>query len=310
MKSQIFKSKNELAFYILMAAFPVAQLVVFYFIVNGNAILLSFREYNSARNGFEWSIAPFAEAVRQFGSKAMLTRVANSLIMYGISLLVILPLSLFFSYYIYRKERFSDFFRTMLFIPSVISPIIMTMLYSYFVDRAWPELIEKMFHIQTTGILSGLDTQFGGVLFYNVLIGFGVQILMYANSMSGINVSITESCKLDGANNFQEFYHIVLPSIWPTLTTFLVVGIAGIFTNQLNLIGFFGTNADVNVQSLGYYLFAQVTVASNAPGGVAEYPLLSALGLLMTLVAVPLTFCVKYILQRFGPSEDERKVRL
>lgn len=304
-KNKIFKSKNDILFYVLMAAFPIAQVILFYFVVNGNSILLAFRNYNGVTNTFSWSYTPMSEAFSLLtNEKAMYRRLVNSLIIYGIGFLIILPLSLFFSLYIYKKKKFSKFFRTMLFLPSVISPIILTILFGYFVDRAAPELMDKIFNAQVTGLLSDLNTQFGTVLFYNILIGFGVQMLMYSNAMSGINYSIVESAMLEGANTIKEFWYITLPSIWPTLVTFIVVGIAGIFTNQMNLIGFFGTDANVNVQTIGYYLFAKVTVATNMPGGIAEYPVLSAIGIYLTIIAVPLTLIIKYLLERFGPSED------
>ena len=102
----------------------------------------------------------------------------------------------------------------------------------------------------------------------------------------------------------QEFWHISLPSIFPTLTTFVVIGVAGLFTNQLNLLGFFNTSANVETQSIGYYLAAEILNASKVQGGVARYPLLSAFGLLSTAIAVPLTFLVKFLMERFGPRTD------
>ena len=178
------------------------------------------------------------------------------------------------------------------------------MLFGYFVDRAIPEIMLKWFGKEVDGLLAGLDTQFSTVIVYNALLGFGVQVLMYANAMSGINDSTIEAARLDGANSMQEFWHISLPSIFPTLTTFVVVGVAGLFTNQLNLLGFFNTSANVETQSIGYYLAAEILNASKVQGGVARYPLLSAFGLLSTAIAVPLTFLVKFLMERFGPRTD------
>lgn len=36
----------------------------------------------------------------------------------------------------------------------------------------------------------------------------------------------------------------------------------------------------------------------------SEYTLLSAMGLLLTVVVVPLTLFVKWALEKFGPKED------
>lgn len=109
---------------------------------------------------------------------------------------------------------------------------------------------------------------------------------------------------MDGASPLQEFFKIVLPMIYPTITVFVTVGIAGIFTNQLGLFSFFGSSADVELYTFGYYLYKNVQGAS-----VASYPYLSALGLLMTLVAAPITLAARCLMERFGPSAETRSKR-
>lgn len=304
-KSRIFKSKWDWIFYIGLLIIPITQVVIFYFVVNINSILLAFKQYDGASGQFMWSIETLKQMFTTLHTdKGMTFRLVNSVIMYGVSMVVVLPLSLLFSFYIYKKKPASKFFRTMLFLPSVVSPIVLSMLFGYFVDRAIPEIMLKWFGKEVDGLLAGLDTQFSTVIVYNALLGFGVQVLMYANAMSGINDSTVEAARLDGANSMQEFWHISLPSIFPTLTTFVVVGVAGLFTNQLNLLGFFNTSANVETQSIGYYLAAEILNASKVQGGVARYPLLSAFGLLSTAIAVPLTFLVKFLMERFGPRTD------
>ena len=304
-KTRIFKSKWDWRFYIGLLIIPLTQVAIFYFAVNINSIFLAFKEYDGASGTFVWSLGAIKELFTALGSdNAMITRFVNSLIMYAVSIVIIVPLSLMFSFYIYKKRPASRFFRTMLFLPSVVSPIVLTMLFGYFVDRAVPEIMMNWFHKEVPGLLSGLETQFSTVIIYNVFLGFGVQILMYANAMSGINDSAVEAARLEGASSMQEFWHISLPSIWSTLVTFVVVGVAGLFTNQLNLIGFFGTSANTESQSIGYWLAAEILKASGTQGGVARYPLLSAMGLLLTVIAVPLTFLVKFLMERFGPRTE------
>jgi len=51
---------------------------------------------------------------------------------------------------------------------------------------------------------------------------------------------------------------------------------------------------------MGYFLFTRV-IGDNS--SVASYPYAAALGLLITVIATPLTFLLKYLLERFGPTE-------
>ena len=123
---------------------------------------------------------------------------------------------------------------------------------------------------------------------------------MYSNGMSGIDPEIVESAHLDGASGLKEFWYITLPLVYPTLSTFLIFGIATIFTNQINLYSMYAGAAPTELQTFGYYLY-KMTVAARSK---AEYPPLAAMGILLTCVAVPTTFLIKWLLEKFGPSVD------
>jgi len=85
--------------------------------------------------------------------------------------------------------------------------------------------------------------------------------------------------------------------IWPTFATFVVVGFAGLFTNQANLYNFYGNNAEYSLYTFGYYLYVAIRTSS-----ISEYPYLSALGLVLTAVALPLTLGLRKAMDRLGPK--------
>ena len=158
----------------------------------------------------------------------------------------------------------------------------------------------SFFHIKIKGLLENPATRFSAIMFYNVFIGFGTSVLMYSNSMSGISEEVIEAAKLDGATGIKKFFYVVFPQVFGTVSTFLIIGVAGIFTNQINLFSFYEASAPDDVRTLGYYLYVRAQLAVNE----AEFPELSALGLLLTAIAVPLTMLVKRLLEKFGYSED------
>ena len=116
--------------------------------------------------------------------------------------------------------------------------------------------------------------------------------------MNNISDSVIEACKLDGANTLQEIWYIVLPLIYPTFVTFIVVGVGGIFTNQMGLFSFFGEGADPDIQTFGYWFFVKTKMA-----GAKDYPELAAVGLLMTAIVAPITLLVKWGLEKLGPKQ-------
>lgn len=309
-KKRVLKERQkDLIFYVIMMAWPVAQFCIFYIGVNFNSFLMAFQRLGMDGSIEGWTFDIMGEALQSLlgldGTTNFTSAAVRSLQAYGVGLFIGTPLGLLFSYYIYKKLPFSGAFRVLLFMPSIISGIVMVAMFKFFVQDAVPVISEEIFGIKMKyGWLSGrspADTKFATIMFFNTWSGFGSGVLMYSNAMSGSSQEVVESAHLDGAVGIQEFIHITIPAIYPTLSTFLVTGVAGIFTNQAGLFSFFGSSADVDIRTYGYELYVRTLKAGN---NVTQYSLLSALGMWMTFVAVPLTFLVKWALEKFGPSED------
>ena len=293
--------KKDLIFYCILSAFPIAQFAIFYVGVNFNSFLLAFKSYDAVTGVMSWvGFDNIVDAFRAMTTQYELTVAAkNSIIAYLCGLLVGVPLALLFSYYIYKKMFLSGFFRVVLFLPSILSAIAMSVMFYYFAERAIPEYLETLFGSQIRGLLSNPDTAFATLIFYTNWIGFGTSTLMYSGAMNSISESVVEAAELDGASPLREFISVTLPLIYPTIVTFLVVGVAGIFTQQLNIYIMYGTGAETYLNTFGYYLYRETSKMH-----MTDYPFLSSLGLLMTIVAAPLTLIVKYLLEKFGPSVD------
>lgn len=301
-KERIMKGKHkDMIFYILMMAFPVVQFAVFYIGVNGGSFLLSFQNIDITTNTTTWTFRNISNVFKMMTRDAEILSMAGmSLLSYALILFIGTPLGLLFSYYIYKKLPASGAFRVILFLPSIVSAIVMVTIFQFFVERAVPEIIKVISGKQIEGLLENQNSRFATIIFYNIWVGFGTSVLMYANGMGGISQEIVESAHLDGATGIREFWHITLPMVYPTLSTFIITGVATIFTNQLNLYSFYGDRAPGNVQTYGYYLYNKTQAATSR----AEYPELAAMGFLLTLIAVPLTLVIKWALEKFGPQAE------
>ncbi|MBR1676867.1 MAG: sugar ABC transporter permease [Clostridia bacterium] len=294
---------KSLIFYIVFMAWPVAQFAIFYVGVNFNSLLLAFKDINPENySEFTWTLSNFTTYFTDPTQLEMLGGAALvSLRAYLTSLLISVPLALFFSYYIFKRMPMASLFRVLLFMPSIIASIVLVKLFTYIMDYALPEIL-GFFKIEDPMFLSANSThKFGTVMFYTIFTSFGTTVLMYSNKMSTISPEIIESAHLDGAGAFREFFHIVLPMAFPTISVFLITGLAGLFINQWNVFSFYGTTQYADLRSLGYWMYLMVYQNKQNPSGWSSP---AALGLMLTAVAIPLTFTVRYLLNRFGPSED------
>ncbi len=289
--------RQKKIFFWCLVALPLLQFFIFYIVVNINSILLAFKTFETETATYYFSgFQNFTKFISDITNEPTMVMAAkNSLRLYLAALTFGLPLNLIFSFFIYKKTPGHRSFRIILFLPQIISSLVVSLMFRYFVE----ELLESIIGFN---LLQSKDTGFSTIIFYCVWASFGTQILIYTSAMSKIDESLVEAGKLDGMNYFQEFFRITLPLIYPTITIFLVVGVAGLFTSQASLFNFYGAGARADLQTIGYIFF--VKVFRNTEASFAQYPYAAAAGLLFTSIVVPITFLAKYLLEKFGPKVD------
>lgn len=301
-KKRTRAAKGDMLFYVLMMAWPILQFCVFYIAVKFNSIMYSFQRYDKLSGAVTWTLDYVRNALKMMTTNPVLIDAMKMTLLFFVLFTGInTPLGLLFSYYIAKKQFAAGFFRVFLFLPSIICSVIMVLIYGNFVDVALPEIVRVTTGKTIGGLMSTKSTRFFAVMFYNLLVGFGVNVLMYSNAMSAISEEVVEAAHLDGATGIKEFWFVTLPSIYPTLVTFMITSLAGMFLNQYNLYSFFGSGEHFGLQTYGLYFYVQTLLAD---GSRAEYSQISAIGLWLTFIALPLTYGVKFLLEKFGPSED------
>lgn len=297
-KGGAIKRSGKIFFY-TMIALPVLQFLIFYVYVNFNSFLMGFQNYDNSTGQavITWTFDNFKKLFSADIMAQLRVCLKNSLIYFGVSLINV-PISMLFAYYIYKRYRGSEFFKIVLFMPSIVCVSALAIFYRYFVNNGIGSL--------TGGAYIGPDfkegQQFVLVLFFAIL-NLSSNILLYINAFSRVSDAVVEAAEVDGANEWQVFLHVVIPEIYGSVVSILIISLGSIATNQAYLFLFFGGNANPQYQTLGYYLFCLV---QNDGSGALEqnYRFASALGLLLTLIVTPITILARKLLIKHGPSED------
>ena len=293
--------KNKLIFYCTMVVLPVLQFLVFYLYINFQSFALAFQEYSFDAGGYIFAgFKHFGQIFQDFQTDQTLhSSMINSLSLFFWTFIFGSIVSVLFSYYIYKKRFGSTAFKILLYLPHILGGVVIVIIYKFFVEDAVPT-IAGLFGVEgMRGLLSNTETKRTTIIFCTIFTSFGPRVLVYSSAMSGISESIIESAQLDGITPFKELIYIVLPSIWNTFVTFMVSAVVGIFTNQMGLFTFYGTNANASLYTFGYYLYRGAKVGTNV-----DYPYLSAMGLLLTVLVVPITLFTRWSLKKFGPSKE------
>lgn len=305
------RSGKRAVFYVLICALPVLQFCIFTFYINFNSIIMAFEKYSYRTDGVDGIIKEFAgfsnfkRAWEFFAASGNMIR--NSALLFASNLFITIPLALIFSFYLCKKCALSGLFKVILYMPNIVSPMIFALLFKNVMNYALPSIFKGMPELIVTLPGDLVNKTYGAILFFNVWVSFGVNVLMFTGAMSGINSSVVEAAQIDGANLVQEFLHIYVPMIFSTVSAFIVLGMTGIFTNQMNLYTFYQYNTPAKLETMGYYLYKAASRADyiNVEGlkGYLNYPQLAALGLILTMFVAPVTFFTRKMFDKYGPSE-------
>lgn len=284
--------------------YPVLTFLIFYVGVNANSILLAFKTITV--NGTYWAgfsnfTTFFSEMFNQ--STLLGTAFVNSAKVYFINFAICNPLYFIFSFYIFKGFPGSKTIRFFMMIPMIVSGFILGLVFKMLVENGLPNILAWITGKDASSFPNFLQDprySFGTMIFYMIWTSFSMALILYPNAMGAIDEGIFESGRIDGAGLFKEFWYIVLPLIFPTFSTNIILGVADFFLNSGTGILFYMYDAPPEVQTVGYFFTAQVMKAN----GEAGYPYLAAGGLILTAITCPVVFLVKYLLEKFGPSEN------
>ncbi len=292
---------RDFVFYMALLILPLTQFCIFYIGVNVRSVLLAFRHIDPTDGAYSWvGFDNFRRLFNDFGSLPLFRYAfTNSLLLYAFSFAVGISLGLIFSFYIYKKLPAHGIFKVLLFMPSIISPIVMSMVFTQFVERFYPAFVRMLTGTGAAGLLTNPHTTKGTLIFYTLFVSFGTSTLLYVGAMNNISESVTEAAKIEGCGLVREFFSITLPLIYPTVVVFVTTGLAGLFTNQMNLFSFYGSAAEHRYYTMGYYLFINAQNLQNE----YNYPYLAALGLFITVIIAPVTLLAHKLMSRFDPTE-------
>lgn len=174
------KQWSQTIFLIVILALPILNWLVFWLYINLNSILLAFQDRNA-----NWTLQNFAEFWESlvepvdYGGSVQLA-LLNTLKYFAVDLLVLLPLALILSYFMYKRIFGFRVFRVIFYLPVIISAVALTTVYKEFIDPNGPlGKICELFGITmpAEGLLARNGSATNMILIYHIWTGFGVNVL-------------------------------------------------------------------------------------------------------------------------------------
>lgn len=227
----IKRNGNDVLFYIAMVA---PAFLFFTLIIAGPIVFslgLSFTNFDLKPNqvvNFVW----FDNFIKMFQDAKFHTAFKNNMIVVAVSVFGQIPLGLALAYFLHRgMVRFKHFFQAMVFMPQVISTVVVGILFRNFFGIRGAATALVRWIIQ--------DPKFNFTWFVNpstamvpvaialIWIYTGYFMLIFLANMQKLDPGIIEAAQIDGANEFQIFFRIITPAMAGVIVVNSILAISG-----------------------------------------------------------------------------------
>lgn len=281
--------KWEIIFICVMLAIPIIHWLVFWLYVNIQSVLLAFQLPKISQNApIRWDTLEIERFFANFKGDGWAVALRNT-ILFFIKDLLMLPLQLFVAYFLYRKIRGYRFYQIIFYLPTIISGVAMASLFERLIQPGGP--LDMIFPGEFPNFLVMPEYATWTILLYTIWLGWGGQMLLFGGALAKIPVELIESARLDGIGTFREFIYLIVPLVWGTVSTIIILIMTQMFSLQ-GAVLLLGKGGASQTQTIGYWIFYKVQL------GASYYNEVSAAGFIFTLVGVPIIMFIKWLIER------------
>lgn len=223
-----------------------------------------------------------------FGSGDYWMTFQNTIKLVVITLVIQVPVGLLLAYLLYMKTKGMKVFRTIYFLPVVIAPVAISLMFSLFYNSeigVFNRILEMigLGRFQTNW-LSNIHTLLYAVMAPQVWQYIGLYVTIFLGALQSIPEELVESAEIDGANRIQIFSRIILPEITGFTNICIILCVTGSLKAFEHSWIMTGGGPGVRSAYLGVYMYKTAFVNSDFGLGSAITMTIVLLSLVITLL--------------------------
>lgn len=218
----------------------------------------------------------------------------NMLLIFLVGGLAVFLISLFFAWVLHKGMFMSNFWRNLIYLPTVITPVAMITVWTQYVYNNRYGLLKTVFEALGLETLANIPWTSTQCAFWSMLIAFvfcciGGNLLVYMAAMNKVPDDLFEAAFIDGASDGKVFFRITLPLIADnikTQVTFWVIGCMGFF---LWSRVFSVVPSDPTTITPASYMYDQIfgaSISTNAMAGSTNVGMGASIGVVLCIVTV------------------------
>jgi len=278
-----------LLLYLFVMAFPTVFSVV-----------LSLTNYRGGRvfGNPNFGIVGFASYLEVFKDSYFYIALKNNLYIVLISVFGQIPLGFILAYILSRGLiKGTDFFQTMIYLPNVISTVVIGILFSrLFLGSNSLYLEIQRFFNPIAEFIPGKNPMLP-VLLVILWMYTGFYVIIFLANLQKIDTSLIEASKIDGANEMQTLRYIILPALSGVIVTTAILAIAGSLKSFDLIFVMTGGGPARRTSVLSLYMY------DKAFRGAPNYPVANAISTIMVMISFILIGITRGLEKRFSSEE-------
>lgn len=211
--------KRQHTSYPIVAIFLLPSLIgfcLFILVPMLSTIGLSITNYSGGKSfSFIW----FKNYLEAYNSKTFWSSLWVTLKFVSGSVVLQLLIGLFFALILNDNFKGRNFFRSVYFLPSVLSTVAVSLSFMLLLNPIKGPVNQFLISLglAPSPWLAGKDTALGTIIFVTVWQSFGYYMVIFISGLQGINNALYESADIDGTTRFQKLLYITLPMLTPTV---------------------------------------------------------------------------------------------
>lgn len=229
--NKVLGDKKAICVFVLPALILFLVIVATPVFMSGYYSLLEWDGIGKARfTGFENYVKLFTDPT------GFAKSIGNSFILAGLSILIQLPAAMALALILARGIRFENFYRTVYFIPVIISTVVIGQLWRkvYHYDYGLLNSLLKGLGLESMQQewLGSMDTALMSVLIPIIWQYMGYHLLLFYSAAKSVPVELYEAAMLDGASGIKTSLYVTVPLIRPMINvcvTFALIGSLKVF---------------------------------------------------------------------------------
>lgn len=262
-------------------------------------LLMAFQDYNPHLGLLKSPWVGLEHFQTLFQDPKFYNMLKNTLIISGLSLLTFpAPIILALIMNEVRNAAFKKFVQTAVYLPHFLSWAIVASL-TFFLLSTEQGLVNKIAEMvgnEPTAYMFSSGWIYVIILVQSVWKGIGWGSIVYLAAISGIDQTLYEAAKMDGASRFQCIWKITLPSIMPTIMVMLILKMGTIISVDFEQV-FLMNNAMVKQQ---LEVFEVYIFNNSIASGSTQYSYSTAIGIFKSVINTGLVILTNWIANRKG----------